>query len=122
MKTKIKKIGYGVASASILLPGIALAQWGRGLSGAGSSELPGGTVLGIVTQAMNWLLALIGILGVIGFIIAGILYLTAAGSETQTEKAKKAMLAAIGGVVVALVGFVIIKAVNTWFGGGSSEF
>lgn len=122
MKTKIKKIGYGIASASILLPGVALAQWGKGISNAGKSQLPGGTISAIITQAMNWLLALVGILGVIGFVIAGILYLTAAGSETQTEKAKKAMLYAILGVVVALVGLVIIKAVNTWLGGSSSSF
>lgn len=122
MKTKIKKIGYGIASASILLPGVALAQWGKGYTNAGKSELPGGTITGIITQAMNWLLALVGILGVIGFVIAGIMYLTAAGSETQIEKAKKTMLMAIVGVVVALIGLVIIKAVDTWLGGGSSSF
>ena len=44
---------------------------------------------------MNWLLALIGIFGVIGFAIAGILYLTAAGDEDRINKAKSAMMYAI---------------------------
>ncbi len=121
-KTKIKKIGYSIVSASILLPSLAFAQWGTGFNNAESSELPTGTITGIITQAMNWILALVGILGVIGFAIAGILYLTAAGSETQIEKAKKAMLMAIVGIIVALVGFVIIRAVDTWLMGSSSSF
>lgn len=121
-KTKIKKIGYSIASASILLPSLVFAQWNTGFNNASSSQLPGGTITNIITQAMNWILALVGILGVIGFAIAGILYLTAAGSETQIEKAKKAMLMAIVGIIVALVGFVIIQAVDTWLTGSQSNF
>jgi cytochrome bd-type quinol oxidase subunit 2 len=122
MKTKIKKIAYGAISATVLLPSLVFAQWTTGLNNADTSALPGGTLTGIITQAMNWILALVGIIGVIGFAIAGILYLTAAGDETRIEKAKKAMLMSIVGVVVALVGLVIIRAVNTWLGGTESSF
>ena len=52
----------------------------------------------------------------IGFVIAGILYLTAAGNESQAEKAKNAMTYSIIGVIVALVGYVIIQAVSAWLG------
>jgi hypothetical protein len=59
---------------------------------------------------MNWLLGLVGVIGVIGFAIAGILYLTAAGDETRMGTAKKAMTYSIIGVIIALAGLVIINA------------
>ncbi|MCX6765480.1 MAG: hypothetical protein NT136_00760 [Candidatus Moranbacteria bacterium] len=119
MKTKIKRIGYSIASAAVLAaPLVVLAQFDR----PGGTNLPEGRMFDIVTNAMMWLLAIVGIIGVIGFAIAGILYLTAAGDETRIEKAKSAMLMSIIGVVVALVGLVIMRAVQTWLGGSASRF
>lgn len=119
METKIKTIGYGIASAMILTaPIIVAAQF---LPPAGTS-LPEGTLFNIITNAMMWLLAIVGIIGVIGFAIAGILYLTATGDEDRIVKAKSAMLASIVGVIVALVGLVIMRAVQTWLGGAEKRF
>ncbi len=119
MKTKIKKIGYGIASLAVLsAPMVVLAQF----TPPSGTSLPEGRLFDIITNAMLWLLAIVGILGIIGFAIAGILYLTAAGDETRSEKAKKAMLYAIIGVVVALVGLVIMRAVQTWLGGAETRF
>lgn len=64
-----------------------------------------------ITVVMNWLLGLIGVLGVIAFVISGIMYLTSAGDEGQAEKAKSVMTFAIIGLVVALVGLIIVNAV-----------
>lgn len=119
IKNKIKKIAYGGVSFALLAPLAALAQWNVGINNAGASGLPGESIWNIIRQAMNWLLGIVGFLGVIGFAISGILYLTAAGDEDQIAKAKKAMLMSIVGVIVALVGFVIIRAVDTWLGGGT---
>jgi hypothetical protein len=71
---------------------------------------------------MNWLLIVVGILGVIGFVIAGIIYLTAAGDTEQIDKGKKAMIYSIVGVIVALIGVVIIQAVQGMLGGSSKTF
>ena len=119
MKNKIKKAAYWVSGAAVLAaPAIAGAQF----STPAGTNLPSGTVLAIVTQAMNWILAIVGILGVVGFAIAGILYLTAAGNEDMISKAKKAMVMSIIGVIVALLGLVIMQAVKTWLGGTSATF
>ncbi len=119
MKNKIKKIGYTVVATTLAVaPLTAFAQWERPTG----TRLPEGSIYDILRQGMMWLLALVGIIGVIGFAIAGIMYLTAAGSETQIEKAKKAMLMSILGVVVALVGLVIMKAVEIWLTGTQSRF
>ena len=119
MKNKIKKAVFWASGAAILAaPVVAGAQFKTPTS----TGLPSGTVTNIVTQAMNWILMIVGVLGVVGFAIAGILYLTAAGNEDMITKAKKAMIASIIGVIVALLGLVILKAVSTWLGGSSATF
>lgn len=123
--------------AMILLPKIALAgldvDWGFGISvGSGGSGgfgsgglsnnsygLPGGSIFGIVEGILYWLLGILSVVSVIGFIISGIMYLTAAGEETQAGKAKKAMMYSIIGVIVGLSGFVVFKAAQYMLSGES---
>lgn len=84
-----------------------------------STGLPSSSISGIVTNIMNWLLKMVGILGVIGFAISGVLYLTAAGDDDRIKTAKTAMIYSIVGVIVALVGVVVINAVTGMLGGTS---
>jgi len=114
----VKKISYGAAAILATAPFAALAQFTTP-SGTG---LPAGSIMGILKNGMNWLLIMVGILGVIGFVIAGILYLTAAGDETQIEKAKRAMIYSILGVIVALLGVVILQAASAFLGGSNTNF
>jgi multisubunit Na+/H+ antiporter MnhB subunit len=120
---KIKQAFYAVFSVALTTaPAVASAQWQLGRANAQSSGLPVDSIYSIILRTMNWLLAILGFIGIIGFVIAGILYLTAAGSEEQIEKAKSAMMYAILGVVVALIGFVIIRAVEGWLTSGTTQF
>lgn len=114
----IKKISYGVAASLIAMPGLVLAQF----TTPTGTQLPTGGIKDILTGVMNWLLGIVGIFGVIGFVIAGILYLTAAGDEDQIARGKKAMIFSIVGVVVALLGMVIMGAVKTMLGGSEASF
>lgn len=82
-----------------------------------STGLPTGSIYGIIMGIMNWILVIFGFVGVIGFIIAGIIYLTSAGDETMTKKAKSAMMASIIGVIVGLGGLVIIRAADSMLRG-----
>ncbi len=112
MKKKI------ISIASIFLIGVNLffqnankvLAYGWDITGINNYNLPDASIYNIVTNIMNWLLGLIGVIGVIGFAISGILYLTAAGDETQIGKAKKAMTYSIIGVIVALVGLVVLNS------------
>lgn len=115
MKNKIKYISSAISAAALSAPALALAQFQS--NAGGGTNLPGGSIFGIIKNIMNWLLALVGILGVIGFAIAGILYLTAAGDEERIKMAKSAMMMSIIGVIVALLGVVILKAAETMLGG-----
>jgi hypothetical protein len=118
MKNKIKTLASAVSVAVLTAPTLALAQFDT----PGGTNLPSGSIMGIVRNFMNWILILVGILGVIGFAIAGILYLTAAGDEDRIASAKKAMIYSIIGVVVALLGVVILRAVSSALGGNSTSF
>lgn len=139
---KIKKILAMIClGAILLLPNITEAigfnigadtdgNWGINIgsddSGSGSGGLsdndyglPGGSIFGIVRNILNWLLGILSLVSLIGFIIAGIMYLTAAGDETRAEKAKKAMLYSIIGVIVGLSGFVVFQAAQYMLSGQS---
>lgn len=121
MKSKIKFF----SSAAILLAVLAVpatVSLAAGFAPPNVPGLPGGTITEIVTAVMNWLLVLVGIFGVIGFAIAGILYLISAGDETKAGTAKNAMMFSIIGVIVAILGLVIIKAAQSMLGGQSTTF
>lgn len=106
--------GWGVSIGS------GSGGWNPGfLGGAG---LPAGSIMGIVSNILLWLLGLFGFIGVIGFVISGIIYLTAAGDDTQMERAKKAMNYSIIGVVVGLSGVVLIQAIDWALSGSSTTF
>ncbi|MBU2025974.1 MAG: pilin [Patescibacteria group bacterium] len=113
MKQKLRKTI--LAPVSMLMPLVASAQY----SPPTDTGLGGGTITEIVNNLMKWLLYLLGFIGVIGFVIAGILYLTSAGNDDRMEMAKKGMIYSVIGVVVGLIGTVILKAVNSWFGGSN---
>lgn len=106
------KISFFVTGMFFLfLPFVTLAQgWNPGtLMGYG---LPGSSIYLIIHNALFWILSIFGMLAVIGFVIAGIMYILASGSEDAMKKAKNAMTYSIIGVVVALSGLVIIFAVD----------
>ncbi len=113
MKNKIKGLAYGISVAALAAPAMVFGIY----EVPGDTGLPAGSVMSIITQIMNWLLTAIGIAGVIGFAIAGILYLTAAGNEDRIKSAKSAMVASIIGVLVAIAGVVALKAATGILGG-----
>ncbi|NCA93789.1 MAG: hypothetical protein EOM84_01280 [Sphingobacteriia bacterium] len=84
------------------------------------TQLPGGDLTEIIIGIMQWILVILGAIGVIGFVIAGIIYLTSAGDDNRIGTAKKAMLYSIIGVIVGIMGYVIIQAVNSMLDGGAS--
>ena len=85
-----------------------------GLPEGGGGDTP---VVNVVTNLVGWLLLILGSIAVISFVVAGIFYLTSAGYEDKMENAKRAMMYSIIGVVVGLLGYVVVKAIDTWMRG-----
>ncbi|MDD5083932.1 MAG: hypothetical protein PHT88_03300 [Candidatus Moranbacteria bacterium] len=95
---------------------------GLSLWGPTPFGLPGGSIFGIVATVVDWLLALFGILGILGFIISGIMYLLSAGDEKTADKAKAGLKYSIIGIVVGLSGFVIMQAINGLLSGMAGAY
>lgn len=91
-----KTIFFFLAVAVVALPVVTLAACGD--EGGGNPTLDR-VILNIKDAALS-----VGVgLAVVGFIVAGILYVTAAGAPNRMETAKKALIAAvIGTALVAL--------------------
>lgn len=115
MKRKIQALGSAISVMAMALPGLVSAQLNLQNPGYATTttNLPQGSIFGILTLGMQWLLGIVGILAVIAFAISGVLYLTAAGDEDRIATAKKAMTYAIIGLVVALIGLILITAIRT---------
>lgn len=84
--------------------------------------LSSATVTQVLLTFMNWLLGLLGLFGIIAFVISGIQYLVSAGDDDTISTAKRNMKYSIIGVMVALSGFIIIQAVDTLLTATSSNF
>lgn len=85
-----------------------------------SYGLPQGSLLGIITNLLYWLLALFAIGGIIAFVIAGIFYLLAGADKANADKGKTGMVNAIIGIIVGLSGFLILQAVSAFLGGSKT--
>jgi len=83
--------------------------------------LPFNSVWGIIETLMMWLLSLIAMIAVIAFVISGFQFLTSAGNEKMVETAKRNMTWSIVGVIVALLGLIVINAVD-WLLQGYDRF
>ena len=112
------------SSALVFLnvPVHAFAQWNVGQQNVIATGLPGGSIYNIISVTLSWLLAVLGFIAIAGFVISGIQYLLSAGDEGIAERAKNAMKYSFIGVIVALMGYVVIRAVNTWLLGTSVTF
>lgn len=121
---KIKNVVYGTTSALLALaPALASAQGWNAANGTANTNLSNRSVGAMLNLVLLYMLALVGVLGIIGFVVAGIFYLTAAGDEDQVAKAKSIMMYSIIGVIVALVGYIVVNAIGGLFGvGGNAGF
>ena len=111
--------GAGAGASS--LPG---GSYSSGGSWALSNHygLPQGSISGIVSSLLSWLLELFAILGIIGFVLSGIFYLLAGADEGNAEKGKNGMKWSIIGIIVGLSGYVIMQAAAMFLAGSSINF
>ena len=128
MKISVKHVASFVfVLTMIVVPqivfGATLGQqggWSQGLTNGQTGGVSTQTPTAIITNIINYALAIIGFLGVLGFIIAGIMYLVSAGNEDTAEKAKSYMVNSIIGVIIALLGYVVMAAISTLLGAGGA--
>jgi hypothetical protein len=76
----------------------------------------GAEVPELIAKVKDALIIIGGSIVIIGWIIAGILYLTSAGSPEKTGTAKKALVAAVIGTVLLIIATSIEAAIKTLLG------
>ncbi len=74
-----------------------------------------------ITNIVNILLTVIGILAVIYLVYGGVLYITAGGDAEKAGKGRTAITNAIIGIVIVLAALIIYNGVVNSFGSGSLE-
>ncbi|MFZ3031695.1 MAG: hypothetical protein WA082_01545 [Candidatus Moraniibacteriota bacterium] len=69
----------------------------------------------VLISVLNFLLSVAGIVGIIGLVVAGVLYLTAGGDEGRIKLAKRATVASGIGLGIALGALVIVAQLGNLF-------
>ncbi len=116
----MKKFLAGAGAMAVLaLPMAVLAASGIIPDTGGLAPSGDTSIVELLTGLLKWALTILGVLGVLGFVLAGLLYLTAAGDADRIKTAKSAMIYAIVGIVVGLAGTIVMTAIQNWLTGGS---
>jgi len=114
MIKKIKNAFYVVSSTMLALPAMVSAQGYAQPTNPGG--MPDSDINDVITNVLNWFLGFLAVLSILMIVIAGIMYITSGGDEGRVDKAKSWLTYSIIGLVVALLGFVIVKAVGAALG------
>lgn len=114
------KSGKMVITASLVGLALALAApsflkeigtilgWGAVNPGAAQGAT---SFLTILQNVLNFLLSVIGIIGIIMLVIGGLMYILAAGDESRMESGKKIVTYSLIGIAVALGALVLVTQV-----------
>lgn len=80
-----------------------------------------GSLLGIICNVRDGVFPMLLTLGIIAFIVAGLLYFTSGGSEERVKKAKKAFVVAVIGTALAFLSFGLPPIIAELFNVPASE-
>lgn len=99
-----------MALASLVVAGSALAAADTtGLSNVTfSPPNTEGSFQLLISKILNGALGLLGVVALVAFIWAGVLWMTSGGDATKITKAKKTMIWAVAGLVIIFAAFGIL--------------
>ncbi len=86
--------------------------------GKGAETKP---ILKFINTAVNVVIAILVIIGVISTVIGGYMYMTAGGDGGRVKLAKEMILAALVGIFLSLISVVILNTINKYLGSEAQE-
>ncbi len=110
--TKKHVLAFSVALAVMVLPLVASAGGFQVTRNMGTTGLTNTSVARIIFTVLQWLLLILTFLAVMGFVISGIMYITAGGSD-RADQARQWLTYSIIGIIVALLGYVMTTFIST---------
>lgn len=111
----MKKISLAIIFLALIFSfsGLAMAQ---GLPGVEIPDVglanPNRGIKEILLNFSKWLLGIVGMVALIAFSVSGFQYMLSAGNEETIDTAKKNMTWAAIGIIVALSGLIVIRAID----------
>ena len=107
---------YAMAGFAIAVAAPSLLREIRDIASAGLGGGPSiistaKPIQEIIADVMDFLLTAIGMLAIVGFIIGGILYISAGGDMQKADKAKKAVFYSTIAIVVSGAALIILRQV-----------
>lgn len=81
----------------------------------------GEPILSFISTAVNVVVALVVIIGVISIVVGGYIYMTAGGNGDQVKQAKVVIKSALFGIIIALTSVVILNTINRFLGSDAIE-
>lgn len=124
-----KNIEGIITATSVSDPGGGGGDGGGGGGGGGDTpppvdpiKLTNPSIIDSVSDLINkitfWVFSFIGLIAFFAFIVAGFTYMSAGGDESKMAKAKKAMVYAIVGLVIAVLAYGVVwsifNMINKW--------
>ena len=102
-------------SAVLVAPCLAMAGY------TSSSAKPDGvtevfSAWGLIMKITNWLLGFVAALAVLMIVVSGIMYITSAGDSGRVDKAKGLLVASVTGLVIAILGYAIVRVISVGLG------
>lgn len=112
----MKKLTKNALSLALImtvfgLPLMVGAQWDPA-TGASSADLSTDGAETVLQNILNTILALLALLAVLGFVISGVMFITAGGNDDRLKSAKAWLLYSIVGIVVALIGYIVVGFIS----------
>lgn len=123
MKFNKKILAFAFAFCLAAIPFATLAAMGGGWQtdrNMTDTGLNNTSVAMIILTVLQWLLLILTFVAVIGFVIAGVMYITAGGSE-RADEARKWLTYSIIGIIVALLGYVMTTFISSIIRGTVQE-
>jgi len=112
-------LAIGIAAPSFLKEIAEILDWGGGTGEEIPKEVKEAQTLSdIAENLLGFLLAMVGILGIVMIVIGGLMYFAAAGDEKRADTAKKIILFSVIGVAVALSALIIVRQIANFFVAG----
>ena len=78
-------------------------------------------ILKFINFAVNAVIAVLVIIGLITIVIGGYIYMTAAGDGSKVKVAKEMIIAALAGIFLSLVSVIILNTINSYLGTDAEE-
>ena len=105
-------LALALAAPAFLKEIAALLGW----AGVNNAQVAGAqSFTQIATKVLDFLLSIIGIIGIIMLVFGGFTYLTSAGDEGRAEAGKKIVTSAVVAIALALLALVMVTQVTKFF-------